>query len=234
MRLVRIGLAGLALSMVLSACNETKQMEAVLADYGFTRNIPPSTLYGPGTVVYRENYDPRDTAPKTAQLGYLCDRQYPNTAYPIEPVRSDTESRDIASKLGGRFSIGAPALKSLLDIDLGLSASDTVNVAIRDVSIAAYSIEALDAIQATLGERCRKIVNRNIRKRNAYQVVKVLQASVDFEINLDASANAAAKAEVVRKKLASIDASVEYGDKTVVKGKSLYYGVKLEPIETEL
>lgn len=218
-------------ALPLAACqDEDRQLEGIIVKYGFSRNVPPSTLHGPGLLVAKENYDPSDQNPRSVQLATLCAARYSVDLYGFRPTPSETESRDVASQIGGSFSIEAPALKTLFNLAATARAARSAVVTVADARIYTYARDELAEIRALLKSGCREIVRTNIRQGNAHQVVKVLEATVELKIAFDASASASVKAKALNE---LVKAGFEVGpasDSLTIKGKALYYGVALMPV----
>ena len=218
----------------LSGCGpqDDAGLERIINQYGFSRNTPASLLYGPGQLVAREQYDPNEQGPpRTVRLTDLCIRKYSVGLYRELPSESPSESMAVGSQIGGSFSLSAPALKNLLNLGITAKAARNATATISDVKVYAFSQEDLLAIRQILGPNCRSIVNENLAKKNAYQVIKVLQATVDLNVSLSVSASATLKAQVV-KELLNAGFSVEPAADTLsVKGTALYYGIGLVPLE---
>lgn len=217
----------------LAGCNVSSEadLQRIINDYGFSRNIPASTLYSPGALVAREQYDPTEKLPpKAVRLTDLCIRRYSLDRYDVKPSESPLESLALASQIGGSFTLGAPALKGLFKLNLTAKAARTVTATISETKVYAFSAEDRLAIRKLLGPDCRTIVNENVAKKNAYQVVRVLQATLDLKVDLNAKVDASAKAKVV-KELLDVGFTVEPASETIsVKGKALYYGIVVEPL----
>lgn len=227
LRLALCLLAGLP----MAACqSEDRQLEGIIVKYGFTRNVPPSTLHGPGLLVAKENYDPREQNPRSVQLATLCTARYSVDLYGFKPTPSETESRDVASQIGGSFSIEAPALKTLFNLSATARAARSAVVTVADARIYTYARDELAEIRALLRPVCRETVRTNIGQGNAHQVVKVLEATIELKINFDASASAAVKTRAVTE---LTKAGFEIGpvsESLTTRGKALYYGVTLMPV----
>lgn len=221
---------GLMLALPLAACQTDTTLTNVVSSYGFSRNLPPSTLYGPGSLVYRANFDPADTRMAEVRIDYLCTDRYSVALYPSPPRSSDTETQGLASQKGGSFALDLPALRSLFNVDLSANAAGSVVATIADTKILAYAPDELAEIRALLRPACRDSVQRNIKTNNAWQVAKVLQATVDLTVTLKAGASGSVKAEAVRK-LVDAGFTLDAANTTLTsKGKALYYGVRLEPV----
>lgn len=233
MRYVRIlKLAGgLALAIGASACQEEgRELERIIAEYGFQRNVPPSTLYGPGTLVYRQNYDPKERNPASVQIDYLCTTRYSVDLYEHKPKFSETESRNVASKIGGSFNLGLPALQTIFNLTATAKVARSVTATVSDARIFTYAPDELAEIRNLLRPGCRDIVRRNVPSANAYQVLKVLEATVDLKVTFDASASASLKARAEKELLNAGFTLDPASDAIVTKGKALYYGVVLLPV----
>lgn len=222
---------GLLAVFALAACqNEERQIESIIVKYGFARNVPPSTLHGPGILVARENYDPSDSNPRSVQLATLCTSRYSVDLYGFKPQPSETESRDVASQISGSFNIEAPALKTLFNLAATARAARSAVVTVADARIYTYARDELAEIRALLRPGCRDTVRTNIKQGNAHQVVKVLEATVELKISFDAAVSASVKAKAMSE---LVNAGFEIGpasDSLTTRGKALYYGVGLIPI----
>ncbi|WP_332686277.1 hypothetical protein [Bosea sp. (in: a-proteobacteria)] len=227
---LRLALCLLA-TFPLAACqDEDRQIESIIARYGFSRNVPPSTLHGPGALVARENYDPSDKNPRSVQLTSLCTSRYSVDLYNFKPTLSDTESRDVASQLGGSFNIEAPALKSLFNLQATARAARSAVVTVADAKIYTYAQDELAEIRALLRPVCREIVMTNIGQSNAHQVLKVLEATVELKISFDVAASASIKAKAVNELVKAGFEIAPSSDSVTTRGKALYYGVGLIPV----
>jgi len=227
------GLVLVSASVLLSACQVTEdQLETYIRGKGFSILVPPSTLYRPGTLVYRENYDPKDMKPTRLSLGYLCNPEHSIDLYKSKARESETLAQVTVTKFGGSISASVPALQKVVDLDGKVKAASSISANIYDAKIYAFAKDDLDSIRDLLGPRCRKIVNGNVPK-NAYQVLQVLQASIDINVVIDGGADAKAKAQFVGQ-LASLGFDVSAGQTASLKGKALFFGVQLEPITTPL
>ena len=225
-----------ALSVVLVACQQQQDssLTKIIGDYGFSRNVPPSTLYRPGTLVHRSNYDKTDSKLETVQIDFLCSARNSVDFYKFQPKISETESRDVASKVGASFNLGLPALKSIFNLQITAKAANSVVATVSDAKIYAYAPDELAEIRGALGPICRDLVNSNILRDNTYQVAKVLEATVDLRVTFDASAGAVLKAQAVKELLSAGFTVDPASDSVTTKGKALYYGVRIEPITTRL
>lgn len=223
--------AGLIAAVGISGCQEEGQeLEKIIAQYGFQRNVPPSTLYGPGTLVYRQNYDSKVQNPASVQIDYLCTTRYSVDLYEHKPKISETESRDVASRIGGSFNLGLPALQTIFNLNATAKVAKSVTATVSDARIFTYAPDELAEIRSLLRPGCRDIVRRNIPSANAYQVLKVLEATVDLKVTFDASASASLKARAEKELLNAGFTLDPASDAVVTKGKALYYGVVLLPV----
>ncbi|MCP4564689.1 MAG: hypothetical protein GY873_03285 [Bosea sp.] len=215
----------------LTACqDDERQIEDIIVKYGFSRNVPPSKLYGPGSLVAKEKYDPRDVNPRSVQLTSLCTARYSVDLYNFKPAFSDTESRDISSQFGGSFSIGAPALKTIFNLSATARAAKSAVVTVADAKIYTYGRDELSEIRSILRPVCREAVLANIATDNAHQVLKVLEATIELKISFDVAANASVKAKAVTELLDAGFTVDPSSDSITTKGSALYYGVSLVPV----
>lgn len=224
-------------AVMLVGCNVSNEgdLQKLINQYGFSRNIPASILYGPGALVAREQYNPNEKwPPKSVQLTDLCTRKYSIARYNAQPNESPLESLAFGSTIAGSFTVGAPVLKSVFKLNATAKAARTVTVTISDAKVYSFSREDLHDIRRLLGPTCRSIVNENVAKKNAYQVVRVLQASLDFNVDLTANVSASAKAKVIKELVDAGFTLNPAGSTFSVKGKALYYGIVLEPVEKKV
>lgn len=134
------------------------------------------------------------------------------------------------TKFGGDVSAGIPALGRILDLNAKLKAARTVTVNFYDVHIQEFALPDLGAIRDLLGPKCREYVSGNVRTANAYQISAVLQATVDVTVEMNADVSVAAKAAFVAR-LAALGLTFSADQTATLKGKALFYGVRLQPIE---
>jgi hypothetical protein len=223
---------GLGTALLLAGCQISEdQLETWVKSKGFTVIDSPSRLYGPGSLVFRRNYNPNDTTAKLT-LGYLCNPEYSTVLYEKTPRESPTLEQVSVTNFGGNISGGMPAISKIVDLNAKLKAASTIAAYISDVKIYAFGLDDLAAIKEPLGPRCRNLVNENVPK-NAFQVSQVLQATVDVRVQIDASADVTARAHLIRQ-LANLGFTVS-GDQTAsLKGQALFFGVQLEPITTPI
>jgi hypothetical protein len=224
-------LCGVVFALAGCQVSNEADLQRLINEYGFSRNVPASTLYGPGALVARERYDPKESLPpKSVQLADLCIHRYSVDLYASKPNESPLESIALGSKIGGSFTVSAPALKGLFNLSVTSKLARTVTATISDTKVYQFSEEDLQDIRKLLGPTCRSIVNDNLAKKNAYQVVRVLQATLDLKVDLDTSISASAKAKVV-KELLDVGFTLDPDSNTVaVKGRALYYGIVVEPL----
>lgn len=216
-----------SLAAALAGCQTVDQPGAGgISSYGFSRNIPPSTLYQPGSLVVRRDYNQNDDRMAQVRLGYLCANRYSVALYPNPPATSASDAQGSNTLRGGNFTLDLPALKSLFNVSLSAGVTETAVASITDTRILAYAADELQEIRALLGPVCRSLVKDNIRTGNAWQVEQVLEASVDVTVTLKANASAGVKSAAV-KQLINAGFSAEAGSTFTTKGKALYYGVNL-------
>jgi len=220
----------ITVAVALGGCQVSEdQLESWVKSQGYALIDPPSTLYSPGTLVYRTNYDPKKDANATKlTLGFLCDPDYSIALYAKQPRSSPTVNQATVTNFGGTISAGIPALSRLLALNAKLKAASTITADIHDVNIYSFALDDLESIRDVLGPRCRKIVNANV-PNNAYQVSEVLQASVDVSVQIDGSASASAQALFLQQ-LGNLGFTVTAGQTATLKGKALFFGIRLMPI----
>ena len=148
---------------------------------GFSVIDAPSTLYAPGSLVYRSNYDPNDTKPTKLTLGFLCNPEYSIALYKKTPLASPTFKQVTVTNFGGGIFAGIPAVNKLVSLNAKLKAASSIIAVISDVNIYAFGLDDLAAIRGLLGSTCRNLVNKNVPS-NAFQVTQVLQATVNVKV----------------------------------------------------
>lgn len=214
----------------LAGCTATEaDIEAVIAKAGFVYNVPPTTLYGPGVLVFRRNYDPQLAKFTNVQLGPLCLSKYYIDRYPERPYESPTLDTDLRNRLGANVKIGLDAFKRLVGIELNPEIVRDAQISIRHARVLAYSDESLGDIKNLLTPKCLGYVNKNIREKNAYQIDQVLEATIDYTVTFKAKGAASANLDLLGRK---IGGTVELVDENTAKisGNALYYGVSLRPL----
>lgn len=64
----------LSIGALVAGCEVTEdQLEKYITDRGFSVLVPPDNVSVPGSLVFRQHYDPKDVNPKRVMLGFLCD-----------------------------------------------------------------------------------------------------------------------------------------------------------------
>ncbi len=231
-----------ALALALAGCNtgsggavmaSGQNLEAIIRTYGFSRMVPASTLYPPGTLVALRDYDPGDTSRRSVQLTYLCSLAYSVALYPASPVVSGGDGLNLSSNIGAQVNLDVPALREILNLTATAAIAQSVRATLVDVKFYAYAPDDLQNIRKTLGPDCRGFVNANIATRNAYQVEQVLEATIDLQVTFKADATADAKAKALAE-IAKVGVVAGTGSDISIRGKSLYYGVSLKPVERSL
>ncbi|AMN40836.1 hypothetical protein [Rhodoplanes sp. Z2-YC6860] len=215
--------------IALAGCQVTEdELQAIVNNRGFKLVVPPSRLYAPGSVVYLQNYNPRDRDPKAVQLGFLCNPEFSIAGYGKQPIMSGTLNGLSITKFGGAISGSMPVLKRIVDLSLNTKGKMTVTGNVSDARIYEFAQDDLEAIRGFLGPRCTKIVNRNV-PHNAYQVAQVLEASIEVRVEFSADIDASAKLKL-QKELAKASFSVDADSSATLKGDALFFGVRLLPI----
>ena len=216
------------LASLVGGCQVTEdQLENYVKARGFTVVVSPSTLYGPGSLVYRKNYEKGDTRPVRVALGYLCDPRY--VSYPKAPLEGETLGQFTITKFDGSISAGVPALRKALDLSAKLKGAARVTANIYDARVYAYAKENLAEIKSALGPGCRSIVNDNVRASNAHHVIQALRASVDIAVEMDAGIDATAAAKLKRE-LANLGFNFSASHQGSLKVTALFVGVELDPV----
>ncbi|WP_181892945.1 hypothetical protein [Falsiruegeria mediterranea] len=214
----------------LAGCQpDAEGIEDVINGYNFIRLNPPTTLYQPGSLVHRVNYDPRDRAPDDASLGFLCNPKYSTDLYEDAPLRSETESKQVSRRLSGSFSVSPVTLGQVFNLGATAAAAKTVQVSLRDATVSTYALDDLARIRAGLGPHCQATLQKNIRKQNAYQIQKILTANVSFKVTFDTSLSAEVRAAAIAE-LGEIGATLEKSDEVEVTGDALIYGIHWEDL----
>lgn len=222
------------LGVLLAACQTTEsEIEQAVKGYGFTFNIPPSTLYAPGTLVARLRYDPRDSDPKAVTLDFLCSPNFSVKLYKNPAQSSDTYWQATTRNFGGTLTGAVPVLQKVVDLNARLKAARSISATISDTRVHAYAPDDLASIRSGLGPECRNIVNKNIATQNAYQVSQVLEATVEITVELDTGADANAQVKFTTT-LAQLGFAANYQNKNTLKGNALYYGIRLQPLTERL
>lgn len=217
---------------MLAGCQVSEdELEKSITDKGFSILQPPSRLFVPGSLVYRRNYDPKDTTLAKVTLDFLCNREFSVSLYDKQPTPSSGQDQFSVIKIGGNISAGLPTLGRLVALNAKLKAARSITLDVSNVTYYAFSKEDLGAIREKLGPKCRGYVNDNVASNNAYQVIQVLEATVNVVVQLDAAADVTAKAQFVRQ-LVNLGFGAAGEETSILKGTALYYGVQLEPIAT--
>jgi len=215
--------------VALGGCQVTEdQLQAYINSRGFKLIVPPSTLYVPGSLVNLQNYDPKDTNPKSVQLGFLCSPSYSVERYGKKPIASETLGEYTVTQLGGGFSATVPALKRIIDLSASAKGKMTLTGSVSNARIYAFAQDDLEFVRGMLGPQCRNIVNRNV-PHNAFQVAQVLEASISVTAQFEDGIDASAKAKLV-KELANANFSISANNSATLSGQALFFGVQLIPI----
>jgi hypothetical protein len=218
--------AAASVSLVLVGCQVTEdQLENYVRSRGFTPVLSPSQLYAPGAFVYRLNYDPRDPNPKRVSLGFLCDPRY--VPYDKKPLEGETLGQFTVTQFGGTLSAGLPQLRQVLDLTAKTKGTARVTANISDARIYSFAKENLSEMQAVLGPVCSANVRKNMRDKNAYQIIQALRASVDISVKMDGGLDASAAARLGRE-LANIGFSITGQQEALLKATALFVGVHRE------
>lgn len=227
-----IATAALLLGGCLGGEATEGEIEAQIANMGFTVLQPPSNLYMPGSLVYRSNYDPKETKPTKVVLGFLCNREFSVDLYAKQPMSSPTTDQATITKFGGNISAGIPALTRVINLNAKLNAASTINVRIHDVKVYAFALDDLEAIKGKLGPVCRQIVNGHVPS-NAYQVIQALEATVDVTVQIGGGGSVAAQAAFA-KQLGNLGFEVSADQTATLKGMALLFGVQLIQITSPI
>jgi hypothetical protein len=228
----RVALAVIA--PAIAGCQATGgDVEHFVVKAGFVYNNPPTTLYGPGALVFRRNYDPKQAKFTSVQLGALCEPRFYLDKYEVRPSESPTLDTDLKNKIGGSFKVGFDALSALLGVQLSPEAMREAQISVKHARVLAYSDEALGDIRDLITPKCAGIVNKNIGLGNAYQVDRVLEASIDYTLTFNVKATASANLNVISRK---VDGTIQLVDDNTAKitGNALYYGIGLRPVSEPL
>jgi hypothetical protein len=221
---IRIG-AALAAAALLAGCGAVEQAagppptpEAILRDFGYTVRVPPSTLHGPGSLVFRRNAP--GIGPGKVALGDICS--------PATMTFPDTLTRSSAETIGfGRdadFSFDARTLE-LLGLAASAGAIESLDLRFTNTEVLEYSLEDLEAIRDALGPKCARLLARQVELGNAWQVAGVFKADLAYSIAYRAEASAAARSSALRELTGRFGLAFEGAEATV--GQGLYYGLFL-------
>jgi hypothetical protein len=155
---------------------------------------------------------------------------------------SDSETRSIRSKIGGSLNVDVPLFNRLVSgANLKASLVRQITLEIKDPIIYTYTKQNLDEIAFSLNRGCRKLLNdqfvaaekRKLPEANAYFVLKVFGASIDYKVEFIPEARL--EVSVAQQRLAKVGGIIEPGSgSTVIRGEALYYGVGLVPVEKPL
>lgn len=223
----------LGAAIMLGGCQVSEdQLEQYIKSQGFTVLNPPTSLYVPGSLVYRSNYDPQDIHPTKVTLGFLCRPEYSVGLYNKNPIASATLQSATVTQFGGSISAGIPALSRLVNLNAKAKVASSISADIHDVTVKVFALDDLQAIRDQLGPNCRRIVNGNVPS-NAYQVIEVLQASIDVTVQISGDVDANAKANFLSQ-LANLGFTASGSETESLKGTALLFGVQLMPITTPL
>lgn len=218
MRTASFGL--LIIAAALGGCAQTPT--ALLKQYGYVEQVPPSRLHGPGNLVYIRG---KNDSPDRVTLGYVCDPKY--VKFPGTPDVSPSETINFGQNR--TFDLGSAELTQL-----GLTTSakyvDSVTLKFENTELQEYSLESLTDIRDSLGPKCRKILATQRAVGNAYQVVSALKADVSYEIKYKVDVSAQAKRFVRQEINAKLGLNFDRTSGTV--GKALFYGLQLAPVKS--
>lgn len=213
-------LSALFLVSLVAACNSTTPTE-VLQKYGYGVHVPPSSLHGPGNLVYKRP-TPKDRSEQLI-LGDICSPAY--LKLPPNLQRSSGEKIDFARNTS--FEMDSAALRKL-GLDLAASYTRSVTLSFSNTEVLEYSLEDLQSIRNNLGPVCAEILEKQVEKGNAYQVVGAFKADLAYNIEYKGQLSIELQTKIQKELAAKF--GIEFSGSEGHVGSGLYYGLFLDKV----
>lgn len=217
---MKIYIAMSAVAILASGCVSENPRE-IVRRAGYLTTVPPSTNYGPGNIVWKRTnrYNDKDDI----SLGYICSPEY--VTFPGSPEKGMGEINDFGRKKD--FSFNADNLQKL---GFSTSAQYVSNLTIKfsNIEYLEYGLDKLEAIEKSLGPKCRNVLCKQRQKQNAHIVRSAFKADLDYAITYKASASASIKATILKEIEAGF--GITLGGNQGRVGRGLYYGVSVDPL----
>lgn len=202
-----------------------KSPDVTVEELGYYAVTPPSTAFGPGSLVTSI----KGTGLKSPlKLTYLCSPKYINVPAPtVDTAASESASR----ALGGGVTLGA---KTLADLGLGAEAQyvNSVTINFSNVKVEQLGFDEMQDVVDSLNSKCRNILAKYTAENLAFQTKQAIRADVKYEVSLKANASLEAKNIIVKFISANIGGNAEITEENVISGSGLYYGVVLHDIQS--
>ncbi|ABR64925.1 hypothetical protein [Sinorhizobium medicae] len=213
------------LALVLVGCGQTDFVTysptTILAKYGYSIHVPPSSLHGPGNLVWKRQA--ASSSENQLILGDICSPKF--IAFPDSLSRSSAESLDFSKNRDFKFT--ANGLKKL-GLQLSATYLSSVNISFKNTEVQEYSLEDLRSIRNSLGPVCSDLLERQRAKGNAYQVVGAFKADLEYKLTYKRAASAGI-ARLIQKELAA-EFGIDFEGQQRQVGKGLFYGLYLDTL----
>ncbi|WFU50707.1 hypothetical protein [Sinorhizobium terangae] len=192
---------------------------SILSRYGYSVHVPPSSLHGPGNLVWKRSTNV--PVGNQVTLGDICSPKY--MVFPDSLSKSGAESIDFARNKN--FSFSASGLERL-----GLKTSaaylSNVSISFKNTEVQEYSLEDLRSIRSNLGPVCAELLELQRAKGNAYQVVGAFKADLEYKLTYKRAVSAGV-ARLIRKELAT-EFGINFEGQEGQVGRGLFYGLYLD------
>lgn len=212
--------ATLSIALLVGGCVSENPRDAVRQS-GYLTTVPPSTNFGPGNIVWKKQN--RYAQPEDVSLAYICSPG--SFTLPGEPVTALGESKNFGSEKD--FSFSGEALQKL-----GLSASGqhvrNLTIKFSNVQYLEYPLDQLDGIEGSLGPRCRSILKKQKKKKNAHIVRAAFKADLEYSVSYKSTLQASVKLAVANEIKGAFGINISSNRGTA--GRGLYYGVDIQPL----
>ncbi|MBL8895348.1 MAG: hypothetical protein JNJ53_12140 [Rhizobiales bacterium] len=214
-------LAGLGIWNVSEPSDDHNSLGALVEGSGYRELMPPSQLFGPGTIGTVERLPDG-----SLQLHLACTMDNQELASLWQ--QSSTVNRQFASKLEDSYKASAEALRKAIANTAGTRVK-RVSASLQDMHVITMTHENLLKIRSKyLAGSCEEAIIWNLQAgANVCQTEEVLQADIAYKVDFEDGLSATEKAELTKEISASVDISHDNTGTDEVRGDDLYFGVKL-------
>jgi len=196
----------------------------MLEEWGYLELVPPSRLFGPGTI---------NTVEKLPN-GLL--KLHPTCTMDKEVLTamwlgSTTVDRNFAESVANTFT-GSAKAADLVKSGAAGEQIKQISVSLRDMRVITMSHEDLIKLRGMyLKGTCEEAVVLNLRSgARVCQIVEVLQMDVAYSVHFAVGLESMEKLTLAEQTAASFDLTVDESLTDVLRGDDLYYGVKLRKL----
>jgi hypothetical protein len=206
--------------LMLGGATGCNQVGKWVKDQRYSPLVPPTTLLGPGTIVYALDNDWKSVGivcTQTASLGAII------------PAESASKSETLKRELKSSFSLDGDYL-DVIKADAKFKGLREIDLKLEDVRVYEISWDKVIDNLPNRSEGCRRAIQTIKQDPNMKysMITSVIQANVTYDVKFENSGelNAEVKQQLLENLAAKLGVSVSDKGSSTMRGAGLFWGMR--------